>query len=537
MPDQRYPNTFPGHSHSREYQRISSSFRKYDSSFRGRGGYRYRGSRDSRGFRGSPYSRGTGEYRRPYGAFNDRRRYRSRSKSPHLYRRREKSVDLTVMPKYSSDVGDPSLPMYLNAEDLVAELKRRSKLRRKALMREYQVNSFENVLSKCNSHIESQENDVEVMINKVLKHNNLLSASMLDANVDKNVEVESFTSEPILSCDEESADSTDATSHPKKPINFNIKPHNDYSQNYVDSDLRPHNFVHDAGYENRFREYPKLRELIRLKDELVKQTNTPPMYMYCDLTKYNLKRLKSVFDVILVSPPLDCSYAPSNESGALFKRWSFDELRHLKIKDIAAGRGFIFMWCGTSENVDDCRECIQEWGYRRCEDICWIKTNTLNRDTPRRFEPGTLFHRTKEHCLVGIHGTVKRSQDGNFIHANTDLDLILSEEPEFFSEDKPEEIFKIIEHFCLGRRRLHLFGTDKDIRPGWLTIGPGVTGSNFDYKKYCSWFAKDPDGSSIPDGPLTGCSERVESLRPKTPPPRNTEVEYKDPIPNTIIHK
>ena len=31
---------------------------------------------------------------------------------------------------------------------------------------------------------------------------------------------------------------------------------------------------------------------------------------------------------------------------------------------------------------------------------------------------------------------------------------------------KPEEIFHIIEHFCLGRRRLHLFGTDNSIRPG-----------------------------------------------------------------------
>ena len=31
---------------------------------------------------------------------------------------------------------------------------------------------------------------------------------------------------------------------------------------------------------------------------------------------------------------------------------------------------------------------------------------------------------------------------------------------------KPEEIFHIIEHFCLGRRRLHIFGTDNSIRPG-----------------------------------------------------------------------
>ena len=31
------------------------------------------------------------------------------------------------------------------------------------------------------------------------------------------------------------------------------------------------------GLANRFEEYPKLRELIRLKDELISTTNTPPM--------------------------------------------------------------------------------------------------------------------------------------------------------------------------------------------------------------------------------------------------------------------
>ena len=35
--------------------------------------------------------------------------------------------------------------------------------------------------------------------------------------------------------------------------------------------------------------------------------------------------------------------------------------------------------------------------------------------------------------------------------------------------EKPDEIFDIIEHFCLGRRRLHLFGTDVTIRPGMCT--------------------------------------------------------------------
>lgn len=39
-------------------------------------------------------------------------------------------------------------------------------------------------------------------------------------------------------------------------------------------------------------------------------------------------------------------------------------------------------------------------------------------------------------------------------------------QPELGSIEKPEEIFHIMEHFCLGRRRLHLFGNDSTIRPG-----------------------------------------------------------------------
>lgn len=54
---------------------------------------------------------------------------------------------------------------------------------------------------------------------------------------------------------------------------------------------------------------------------------------------------------------------------------------------------------------------------------------------------------------MGIKGTVRRSTDGDFIHANVDIDLIITEEPEYGSLEKPSEIFNIIEHFCLGRRR------------------------------------------------------------------------------------
>lgn len=114
---------------------------------------------------------------------------------------------------------------------------------------------------------------------------------------------------------------------------------------------------------------------------------------------------------------------------------------------------------------------------------------------------------------MGIKGTVRRSTDGDFIHANIDIDLIISEENEFGNVEKPIEIFHIIEHFCLGRRRLHLFGRDSTIRAGWLTVGNELTNSNYNANLYSSYFE-----NSL----TTGCTERISMLRPKSPPATRT---------------
>jgi len=115
---------------------------------------------------------------------------------------------------------------------------------------------------------------------------------------------------------------------------------------------------------------------------------------------------------------------------------------------------------------------------------------------------------------MGIRGTVRRSTDGDFIHANVDIDLVIAEEEPWGSAEKPVEIFHIIEHFCLGRRRLHLFGKDTSIRPGWLTVGPDLTSMNFNPDTYSGFFSRDPNAY------LTGASDDIERLRPKSPPPK-----------------
>uniref|UniRef100_A0A8C1Y667 N(6)-adenosine-methyltransferase non-catalytic subunit METTL14 n=2 Tax=Cyprinus carpio TaxID=7962 RepID=A0A8C1Y667_CYPCA len=292
-----------------------------------------------------------------------------------------------------------------------------------------------------------------------------------------------------------------------------LNPHNDYCQHFVDTGHRPQNFIRDGGLADRFEEYPKQRELIRLKDELIAATNTPPMYLQADPDTFDLRDLKCKFDVILIEPPLEEYY---RESGIIANErfWNWDDIMKLNIEEISSIRSFVFLWCGSGEGLDLGRMCLRKWGFRRCEDICWIKTNKNNPGKTKTLDPKAVFQRTKEHCLMGIKGTVRRSTDGDFIHANVDIDLIITEEPEMGNIEKPVEIFHIIEHFCLGRRRLHLFGRDSTIRPGWLTVGPTLTNSNLNVEAYAAHFGE-------PNSYLSGCTEEIERLRPKSPPPKS----------------
>lgn len=180
-------------------------------------------------------------------------------------------------------------------------------------------------------------------------------------------------------------------------------PHNDYCQHFVDTGQRPQNFIRDVGLQDRFEEYPKLRELIRLKDELISETATPPMYLKADLKTFDFGSLGTKFDVILIEPPLEEYFRGAVvASGAPKNFWSWDEILALDIAEVAAHRSFIFLWCGSSEGLDIGRNCLRKWGFRRCEDICWIRTNIENPGHSKILEPKAVFQRTKEHCLMGI---------------------------------------------------------------------------------------------------------------------------------------
>ncbi|XP_042512210.1 N6-adenosine-methyltransferase non-catalytic subunit MTB-like [Macadamia integrifolia] len=309
---------------------------------------------------------------------------------------------------------------------------------------------------------------------------------------------------------------------------------NDYSQNFVDTGMRPQNFIRELELTAVVEDYPKLRELIQKKDEIVAKSSSPPMYYKCDLNEFVLSPefFGTKFDVILVDPPWEEYVHRAPGVADHMEYWTFEEILNLKIEAIADTPSFIFLWVGDGVGLEQGRQCLKKWGFRRCEDICWVKTNKTNAMPGLRHDSHTLFQHSKEHCLMGIKGTVRRSTDGHIIHANIDTDIIIAEEPPYGSTKKPEDLYQIIEHFSLGRRRIELFGEDHNIRSGWLTVGKGLSSSDFNNEAYVRSFA-DKDGkvwqggggrNPPPDAPhLVLTTPEIEALRPKSPPHKNQQ--------------
>lgn len=100
-----------------------------------------------------------------------------------------------------------------------------------------------------------------------------------------------------------------------------------------------------------------------MKDELIAQTATPPMYLKCDLASYDLKNVNCKFDVILIEPPLEEYQRTLGATNMQF--WSWDQIMNLDVGEIAAQRSFIFLWCGSSDGLDMGRVCLRKWGFRR----------------------------------------------------------------------------------------------------------------------------------------------------------------------------
>ena len=331
-------------------------------------------------------------------------------------------------------------------------------------------------------------------------------------------------------------------------------------QNRIRGESHVTNRVFKSSYDRHFLDYPRMHRLFKAKQNLIDQTNHPSMSIQRDIFREPLQNFHMKFDVILVEPPpwvsfddlqkLDIkSITPNvesrrtNQSSQNYNQSygqngynqnynqnqqnynpNYPQNQHFtqSYRDMNnnqhsngeqyMGRSFLFLWCDCTSKLEKARETLKKWGYRFAEEIVWIKTipATYQHSKPTNFfrKPGQVFSETKEYCLMGIYGNIRRNVDVDFVHSNCDPDIIIHEPIEHpVRYAKPNEIFDIIERFCLGRRRVHLFGREDTRRDGWLTIGEHVD-NHFDYEQYMSYF-----DSSI----LTGTNTEIEKLRPKSP--------------------
>lgn len=217
---------------------------------------------------------------------------------------------------------------------------------------------------------------------------------------------------------------------------------NDYNLTYVNKLIRPQDQIINPYRDGRFNEYPRQKHLLKLKDELVDQHSHPPTYLPFNLTKaipasphqhsglFDVIDLGTKFDVICIDPPL-----PNSRSAEVQRcQWTWDALATLPIRQLSADPSFVFVWVGSGgdDGLEKGRELLARWGFRRAEDIIWVETtpdddkNTHANATTNAPTSDTLFKRTKQHCLMGIRGTVRRASDSHFVNCNIDVDTIIA---------------------------------------------------------------------------------------------------------------
>ncbi|GJV74642.1 N6-adenosine-methyltransferase MT-A70-like protein [Tanacetum coccineum] len=144
-------------------------------------------------------------------------------------------------------------------------------------------------------------------------------------------------------------------------------------------------------------------------------------WINCDIRNFKMDILGQ-YGVIMADPPWDIHMELP------YGTMADDEMRGLNIQALQTD-GLIFLWV-TGRAMELGRECLELWGYKRVEEIIWVKTNQLQRII-RTGRTGHWLNHSNEHCLVGIKGDP-------IVNRNIDTDVIVAEVRE--TSRKPDEI-------------------------------------------------------------------------------------------------
>ncbi|XP_054810129.1 N6-adenosine-methyltransferase MT-A70-like isoform X2 [Prosopis cineraria] len=146
-----------------------------------------------------------------------------------------------------------------------------------------------------------------------------------------------------------------------------------------------------------------------------------PQWINCDIRNFRMDILGQ-FGVIMADPPWDIHMELP------YGTMADDEMRNLNVPALQTD-GLIFLWV-TGRAMELGRECLELWGYKRVEELIWVKTNQLQRII-RTGRTGHWLNHSKEHCLVGIKGNPE-------VNRNIDTDVIVAEVRE--TSRKPDEV-------------------------------------------------------------------------------------------------
>ncbi|EEF43426.1 N6-adenosine-methyltransferase MT-A70-like [Ricinus communis] len=218
-----------------------------------------------------------------------------------------------------------------------------------------------------------------------------------------------------------------------------------------------------------------------------------PQWINCDIRNFKMEILGQ-FGVIMADPPWDIHMELP------YGTMADDEMRNLNVPVLQTD-GLIFLWV-TGRAMELGRECLDLWGYKRVEEIIWVKTNQLQRII-RTGRTGHWLNHSKEHCLVGIKGNPE-------VNRNIDTDVIVAEVRE--TSRKPDEMYPLLERISPRTRKLELFARMHNTHAGWMSLGNQLEGVRLvDDGLRARFKAAYPDVMVQPSSPPRASAMEVES--------------------------
>lgn len=281
---------------------------------------------------------------------------------------------------------------------------------------------------------------------------------------------------------------------------------NDHSDFYVHTGKLPQCNV--TNIENPVEGYPRLERLHELKRAHFDAHAVAPLG--AKVAPYDLQTTLTQwadadthFDVVLIGGCLDNGNAISDS-----------DLERLPIPRLTPKPSILLLWV-SNHQLDLAHHLMKQWGFRRSEDIAFFPNSKSSVFMPRcsaSCAESSVFQSASWHCILGLKGTLRRSEDNTLINCNVDTDVIIEKE-HTLPGIVPLELYSVIENFTSMARRVHIVpgysSLDKPVRlkPGWVVVSPDILLDNFKVKSYN---ARNPRKAPF--------HKEIDELRPKTPP-------------------